>query len=186
VVAEMSSQVDRAAEIINTLRSFGRKAELVAERVDINKPIRAVFSLVRRQFELDNIQLELNLGQLLRPILAHDNRLQQVFFNLVTNARDAIAEKKQRLPDQAVGRIRIRTYQEGDRVMAEVADDGIGIGDAVRDKIFEPFFSTKESSTDMGLGLAITYGIVKDYNGELLLTSHEGQGTTFTLRFAAA
>ena len=70
--------------------------------------------------------------------------------------------------------------------MAEVADDGIGTGDAVRDKIFEPFFSTKESSTDMGLGLAITYGIVKDYNGDLLLTSHEGQGTTFTLRFAAA
>ena len=186
VVAEMSSQVDRAAEIINTLRSFGRKAELVAERVDINKPIRAVSSLVRRQFELDNIQLELNLGQLLRPVLAHDNRLQQVFFNLVTNARDAITEKKQRLPDQPAGRIRIRTYQEGDRVMAEVADDGIGIGDAVRDKIFEPFFSTKESSTDMGLGLAITYGIVKDYNGDLLLTSHEGQGTTFTLRFAAA
>jgi histidine kinase len=181
----MSTQVDRAAEIINTLRSFGRKAELVAERVDINKPIRAVFSLVGRQFELDNIQLELDLGRSLRPILAHDNRLQQVFFNLVTNARDAIVEKKQRLPEQPSGWIRIRTYQEGDRVMAEVADDGIGIGDGVRDKIFEPFFSTKESSTDMGLGLAITYGILKDYSGDIHLTSRDGGGTTFTLSFAA-
>ena len=185
VVTEMSTQVDRAAEIINTLRSFGRKAELVAERVDINKPIRAVFSLVGRQFELDNIQLELDLGRSLRPILAHDNRLQQVFFNLVTNARDAIVEKKQRLPEQPTGWIRIRTYQKGDRVMAEVADDGIGIGDGVRDKIFEPFFSTKESSTDMGLGLAITYGILKDYSGDIQLTSRDGGGTTFTLSFAA-
>jgi histidine kinase len=185
VVTEMSTQVDRAAEIINTLRSFGRKAELVAERVDINKPIQAVFSLVGRQFELDNIQMELDLGRGLRPILAHDNRLQQVFFNLVTNARDAIVEKKQRLPEQPSGWIRIRTYQEGDRVMAEVADDGIGIGDGVRDKIFEPFFSTKESSTDMGLGLAITYGILKDYSGDIHLTSRDGRGTTFTLSFAA-
>jgi histidine kinase len=186
VVAELSTQVDRAAEIINTLRSFGRKAELVAERLDINKPVQAVFALVGRQFELDNIRLELDLGRVLRPIRAQDNRLQQVFFNLVTNARDAIAEKRQRLPDQPTGRIRIRTYPDGDRVAAEVSDDGIGIGDGVRDKIFEPFFSTKENSTDMGLGLAITYGIVKDYHGDIRLTSSEGHGTTFTLSFAAA
>ena len=186
VVAEMSAQVDRAAEIINTLRSFGRKAELVMERVDINKPIQAVFSLVGRQFELDNIRMELDLGQGIRPIMAHDNRLQQVFFNLVANARDAISEKMQRLPSRPAGRILIRTYQEGGQVVAAVEDDGIGISDAVRDKIFEPFFSTKDSSIDMGLGLAITYGIVKDYGGDIQLTSEEGVGTTFKLSFAAA
>jgi len=185
VVAEMSSQVDRAAEIINTLRSFGRKAELVIERVDINKPIQAVYSLVGRQFELDNIRMELDLGRGIRPIMAHDNRLQQVFFNLVANARDAISEKKERLPGRPAGRILIRTYQEGDQVVAAVEDDGIGISDTVRDKIFEPFFSTKESSIDMGLGLAITYGIVKDYGGDIQLTSQEGFGTTFKLSFSA-
>ncbi len=186
VVAEMSSQVDRAAEIINTLRSFGRKAELVMERVDINKPIQAVFSLVGRQFELENIRMELDLGRENPAIMAHDNRLQQVFFNLVTNARDAISEKKGRLPGRPAGRILIRTFQEGDRVVAEVEDDGIGISEAVRDKIFEPFFSTKESSIDMGLGLAITYGIVKDYRGDIQLASQEGMGTTFKLSFAVA
>jgi histidine kinase len=185
VVTEMSTQVDRAAEIINTLRSFGRKAELVMERVDINKPIQAVFSLVGRQFELENIRMELDLGQGIPAIMAHDNRLQQVFFNLVTNARDAISEKKGRLPGRPAGKILIRTCQEGEHVVAEVEDDGIGISDTVRDKIFEPFFSTKESSIDMGLGLAITYGIVKDYGGDIQLTSQEGQGTTFKLSFAA-
>jgi len=186
VVTEMSTQVDRAAEIINTLRSFGRKAELVMERVDINKPIQAVFSLVGRQFELDNIRLELDLDHDIRPIMAHDNRLQQVFFNLAANARDAISEKKERLPELPAGKILIRTYEESEHVVASVQDDGIGISEAVRDKIFEPFFSTKESSIDMGLGLAITYGIVKDYGGDIQLTSQHGLGTTFTLRFAAA
>ncbi|MGE5259061.1 MAG: ATP-binding protein [Hyphomicrobiales bacterium] len=186
VVTQMSTQVDRAAEIIKSLRSFSRKAELVMEPVDINHPIQAVFSLVGRQFELDNIRMELDLGQGLRPIMAHNNRLQQVFFNLVTNARDAISEKKERLPGRSTGKILIRTFQEGRQVVAQVEDDGIGVSDAVRDKIFEPFFSTKDSSTDMGLGLAITYGIVKDYGGDIQLTSQEGSGTVFKLSFTSA
>ncbi len=185
VVTEMSTQVDRAAEIINTLRSFGRKAELVMERVDINKPIQAVFSLVGRQFELDNVRLELELTPGIGSIMAHDNRLQQVFFNLVTNARDAINEKRQRHAGHPAGKIVVRTHREGVQVVAEVEDDGIGISEAVRDKIFEPFFSTKESSIDMGLGLAIIYGIVKDYGGTIDLKTCEGEGTTFKLSFAA-
>jgi histidine kinase len=186
VVREMSTQVDRAAEIINTLRSFGRKAEPMVERVDLNKPIQAVFALVGRQFELDNIRMELQLAKGIPPVMAHDNRLQQVFFNLVTNARDAIGEKNERMHSLSAGKIVIRTYREKDRVTAEVEDDGIGISESVRDKIFEPFFSTKESSNDMGLGLAITYGIVKDYGGDIELISREGEGTTFKLSFAAA
>ena len=186
VVTEMSTQVDRAAEIINTLRAFGRKAELIMERLDINKPIQAVFTLLVRQFELDNIRMDLQLAETIAPIMAHDNRLQQVFFNLVTNARDAITEKNERLPDSRAGKIIIRTYQDDDWVVAEIEDDGIGIADGVRDKIFEPFFSTKESSIDMGLGLAITYGIVKDYGGEIALISQEGMGARFRLRFPAA
>ena len=186
VVTEMSTQVDRAAEIINTLRAFGRKAELIMERLDINKPIQAVFTLVVRQFELDNIRIDLRLADTIVPIMAHDNRLQQVFFNLVTNARDSITEKNERLPDSRAGKITIHTYQEGDWVVAAVEDDGIGIADGVRDKIFEPFFSTKDSSIDMGLGLAITYGIVKDYGGEIELISQEGMGAMFRLRFPVA
>ncbi|MDO9109063.1 MAG: PAS domain S-box protein [Desulfatirhabdiaceae bacterium] len=186
VVTEMSTQVDRSAEIINTLRAFGRKSELIMERLDINKPIQAVFTLVVRQFELDNIRIELRLAEPIVPIMAQDNRLQQVFFNLVTNARDAITEKNEGFADSRAGKIIIRTYQDGDWVLAEVEDDGIGIADGVRDKIFEPFFSTKDSSIDMGLGLAITYGIVKDYGGGIELVSQEGMGAVFRLRFPVA
>ena len=185
VVSEISTQVDRAAEIINTLRSFGRKADLVMERVCINKPIQAVFSLVGRQFELDNIRIELQLSDEIASIMAHGNRLQQVFFNLAANARDAINEKNERQNSSVAGRIVIRTYQKENQVVAEVEDDGIGISDEVRDKIFEPFFSTKERSNDMGLGLAITYGIVKDFGGDIQITSQKSLGTTFRLSFAA-
>jgi PAS domain S-box-containing protein len=185
VVGEISIQVDRAAEIINTLRSFGRKSDLVMERVNINKPIQAVFLLVGRQFELDNIRMQLDLSDDIDPIMAHDNRLQQVFFNLVANARDAIKEKNERQKSPEAGRIIIRTYQVENQVVAMVEDDGIGIDDEVRDKIFEPFFSTKERSNDMGLGLAITYGIVRDFGGDIQIASQKTVGTTFKLSFAA-
>lgn len=186
VVSAISTQVDRAAEIINTLRAFGKKADLSREKVNINKPVRGVLSIVGRQFELENISIRLELSDKLPPILAHDNRLQQVFFNLVTNARDAINEKNEAAAVKEDGLIVIRSYEAEDRVVAEVEDNGAGIPESVRNKIFEPFFSTKETSHDMGLGLAILYGIVKDYNGDIDVRSGEGKGTTFCLNFPAA
>ncbi len=186
VVSEVSIQVDRAAEIIDTLRAFGRKADLVKEKLDINKPVKGVHSIVRRQFELDDISIDLNLTPALSPIFAHNNRLQQVFFNLVTNARDSINEKNDIWPMREGGLIYICSYEANGRVVAEVQDNGLGIPEAVKDKIFEPFFSTKETSHDMGLGLAITYGIVKDYGGDIQVRSQEGEGTTFILSFPAA
>ncbi len=186
VVSEISTQVDRAAEIIDTLRAFGRKADLVKEKVDINRPVKGVHSIVRKQFELDDINIELNLTPGLSPILAHNNRLQQVLFNLVANARDAINEKNDLRPVREGGLIVIRSYESNGRIVLEVRDNGAGIPEAVRDKIFEPFFSTKETSHDMGLGLAITYGIVKDYGGDIQVQSREGEGTTFILSFPVA
>jgi PAS domain S-box-containing protein len=186
VVSEISVQADRAAEIIVTLRAFGRKAGLVKEKVDINKPVRGVHSMVSSQFELDGIGIELNLTPGLSPILAHDNRLQQVFFNLLANARDAINDKNDLQAMREGGVISIRSYESHGRVIAEVRDNGMGIGEAVREKIFEPFFSTKETSHGMGLGLAITYGIVGDYGGDIQVQSRESEGTIFILSFPVA
>lgn len=180
VLEEISAQVDRAAEIINTLRSFGRKAELISDEIDLNKPINAVLTLVRRQFTLDNIDLELDLGKNLPKIKAHDNRLQQVVFNLLTNARDALAET-----GRGDKHISIKTYARNSSVVAEIADNGPGMPEAIQDKIFEPFFTTKKAGQGMGLGLAITYGIVKDYGGEIKIDSKTGQGTAFQIVFPA-
>jgi histidine kinase len=186
VVSEISTQVDRAADIITNLRAFGRKADPVMEKININTPIRMVLSIVGRQFELDNIKINLNLSDGLPLIMGHNNRLQQVFFNLVTNARDAILEKRENNGPSGGGIITICSYLEGQEVVAEVSDNGAGIPDSVKDKIFEPFFTTKETSHDMGLGLAITYGITKDHHADILIQSMDGLGTTFKLVFQAA
>jgi len=186
VVREISGQVDRAAEIINTLRSFGRKAEMLKEHVDVNKPIRSVLTIVRRQFELDNIRFDLKLGEGLPPILAHDNRLQQVVFNLLTNARDAINEASGAADEGARRLIAVRTLPENGGVAVEVEDSGVGIPEDVRDKIFEPFFTTKETGQGMGLGLAITYGIVRDYGGSIRIDSEPGRGARIRLLFPQA
>jgi histidine kinase len=186
VVHEVRSQVDRAAEIINRLREFGRKAEFTKEKIEINKPIKEVFAIIGQQLTLQNIEVELDLDEALPPIWAHNNRLEQVIFNLVTNARDAIAQKQNGVSDSNGRIIGVRSYSESDRVVVTVSDTGIGIPDDARDKVFEPFFTTKETGYGMGLGLSIAYGIVRDYEGDIHVESNQGEGTTFKLTFPVA
>jgi histidine kinase len=114
--------------------------------------------------------------------------LEQVTFNLVTNAQDAILQKtKDGLESETrESTITIRTFAENNQVAVTVSDNGIGIPENVQHKVFEPFFTTKEVGKGMGLGLSITYGIVKDYNGQIEIQSREGLGTTIKLTFPCA
>ncbi len=186
VVSEISTQVDRAAEIINTLRSFGRKSDLIEEQVDLNQPITAVLSILRRQFELDNICFELDLASDLPAVSGHSNRLQQVVVNLVSNARDALNDASSPHDISAKRNIFLRTGYEDGEVFLEVEDTGCGISEKDQHKIFEPFFTTKETGQGMGLGLAITYGIVKDYGGHVTINSKKDKGTAFRMHFPAS
>ena len=183
VSSHVSDQVDRAAEIINRLRDFGRKPDLAFEKVDINNPVRAVSSIVNQQLALQNIKVRVKLEENLPPILANNNHLEQVIFNLVTNARDAIYQKKGEGSQAGEDVITICTFTENDRVVITVSDTGIGMSDDIKLKIFEPFYTTKEVGEGMGLGLYITYGIVKNYSGEIEILSEEGGGSTFKLTF---
>ena len=181
VADEISAQVDRAAGIIQHLREFGRKSELTPDAIDINEPIRGVFTIIGKQLSLQNIKVELDLGQGLPRVLAHVNRLEQVFFNLVANARDAILSG-----GKPGGEIAIRSWMEGGTVAVSVSDTGCGISPGDLRKIFEPFFTTKRAGEGMGLGLAISYGIIKDYGGDIHVGSEVGEGTTFKLVFPPA
>ncbi len=186
VVREVSEQVDRAAKIITRLREFGRKSEFINEKVDINRCINNVLAIIGQQLKLQNIRVRVDLEQNLPPILAHSNRIEQVIFNLVTNARDAIQQKGEASLLEGENVIRIRSFLEDGRVSVTISDTGIGIPDKIRNRIFEPFFTTKEVGKGLGLGLAITYGIIKDYGGEISLHSGIGVGTTFKFSFPAA
>ncbi|EPR37312.1 multi-sensor signal transduction histidine kinase [Desulfovibrio sp. X2] len=181
---EISQQVDRATDIINTLRAFGRKADMIREELCLNDSVRGVLKIVGHQLSLAGIETSFDLADDLPPVMAHDNRIQQVLFNLVTNARDAIIKSGQ--PPKDGHRILLRTFARDAEVVVQIADTGVGIPESVREKIFEPFFTTKETGQGMGLGLSISYGIVKDYDGEIRIDSSPGRGSVFELVFPRA
>ncbi len=186
VVNEVSGQVDRAAEIIKLLRTFGRKSGFDREKVDVNSHLKAVVAIIGLQLNLENIEAKLDMDEALPPVLAHSNRLEQVIVNLLTNARDAINQKKEAGDAAGSHVIHIRSFREDDHVAIAVSDTGVGLPRAAKDKIFEPFFTTKEAGQGMGLGLSIVYGIVKDYGGDIDVDSEEGAGATFKLTFPCA
>ncbi len=183
VTLAATGQVQRASEIINRLREFGRKPDFKKEPVDLNTVITHVLQIIGQQLILNNIQVVYALAPKLPAILANANRLEQVFFNLVSNARDAIEHLPYGTGESGARQIKLATFTKGNQVVCTVEDSGVGIADDTKEKIFEPFFTTKEVGKGMGLGLAITYGIVREYGGSIEVKSHLGKGTRFTLCF---
>jgi histidine kinase len=183
---EMDSQVDRASLIINHLRQFGRKTDIRKVNVRLNDCINGTFTVLGRQLEVHGINVDLELDEALPPIRGDRNRLEQVFLNLIMNARDAMDEKEDLVGEDVEKRLKISSKTVGDKVVVKIADTGLGMSEAVREKIFEPFFTTKPVGKGTGLGLSISFGIVRDYDGTIEVESLEGRGTIFTIRFPAA
>jgi len=183
---EIDGQVDRAAKIINHMREFGRKAEVTRKPVEVNISLEKAFELFNRQLELREIKVIKTLEKDLPMIMADSNRLEQIFINLLINARDVIEEFSE---TDITGSSRnnkiiwLRTYSAEDGVFIEVEDSGRGIPPNVSDKIFEPFFTTKKVGKGTGLGLSISYGIVQDYDGTIRVVNGEQGGARFIIRF---
>ncbi len=182
VAGQVSDQVDRASEIITRLREFARKADFSREEVSINSPIENVVKLIGPQLKLQDVDLRFLPGKNIPSVLAHKNRLEQVIFNLLTNARDAIVQKCETIGERVCGRIGIRSFSKNGQIVIAISDTGSGISKDARDKIFEPFFTTKEVGKGMGLGLAIVYEIVVEHGGDIRVHSGTGIGTTFVVR----
>jgi histidine kinase len=185
VAAELNDQVARATRIINHLREFGRKSEVERSRVDLSQPIQGVFQLLGQQCRVHDIEVELEVQQPLPLVWADANRLEQVFINLVMNARDAIEERRA-AGDHRPGSIQVAAGSDDGRVVVSISDNGQGVPPELKERIFEPFFTTKEVGKGTGLGLSISYGIVRDYGGSIEVDSRPGRGTTFRLSFPAA
>ncbi len=183
VAHEISGQVDRISEMINRLKAIGMKPDLVIKKININDHIRNIVAVLGPQLNLDNIDLKLELDETVPLIPGHPNRFEQVIYNLITNAWDAV-NAMQTTGDAPLPRmIIIRTAHENKRVSVSVSDSGIGIPHHLKERILEPFFTSKESGTGKGLGLSICRQIVKDFGGRIHVKSHKGKGSTFKLAF---
>jgi PAS domain S-box-containing protein len=183
---DIVANVERAAGVIKHVRDFARQSELVRSKVNINDPIKDVFKVFGHQLKVHDIETVLDLDPDIPNIMAEHNRLEQVLINLVSNAIDAIDEKSSQHDFQdSPKQLTIKSLAEGEQVTVLVVDTGTGMSEEVKNKIFEPFFTTKKVGKGTGLGVSISYGIVKDYNGSIEIESEIGTGTTFKLTFPA-
>jgi C4-dicarboxylate-specific signal transduction histidine kinase len=172
-------QVRKATEIISHLRTFGRAAPTSRQRLFIYEVIRRALSLMQEQMRDRQIDVRLDLGPENPMIIGNAIQLEQVFINIITNARDA-------LTDAAEKRIVISGRPNNTHVELTFEDSGPGIPAGMEKRIFDPFFTTKEVGKGTGLGLSIAYGIIKDHQGTISVSNRAGKGATFLVRFPLA
>jgi len=174
-----TQQVGKATEIITHLRTFGRAAPVSREPIALRQVIERALALMREQLRLRGIDVVVELGSREPVVLGNPIQLEQVFINLLTNARDAVANS----PRKA---IRISASVDSEAVELAFADTGHGIPTGLERRIFDPFFTTKEVGKGTGLGLSITYGIIKEHGGTISVVSPSGVGATFVIRLPLA
>ncbi len=174
LIEKIVKQTFRASEIVNHLLNFSRTGATEFTEVNLNAVIEETLTLVSHPFRSARISVIKNLDPSLPPVLGSVNRLQQVFLNLFLNARDAMPEG---------GMLEVRTAAQNGTVEVEVTDTGVGIPREHLNRIFDPFFTTKGSGRGTGLGLSVSYGIIKEHAGKIDVRSTPGKGTSFRLEF---
>jgi CheY-like chemotaxis protein len=185
-LGEIKKAGERAASLTRQLLAFGRKRTMQLKTFNVNSAISDLSKLLRRLIS-ENIELILRLDPNLGMIRADPGQIEQVIINLVVNAREA-------MPDG--GKLTIATdslsldtddggvildLHSGEYVVISITDTGHGMDAETKDRVFEPFFSTRELRPGGGLGMSIVYGIVKDSGGSVMASSAPGSGTTFTI-----
>ncbi len=170
LLEKIEKQTFRAAKIINNLLNFARSGTTEFEALDVNKIVLDVVSLVEHQLEAARIKVRKEMALDLPPVRGNENRLQQVFFNLILNARDAMPRG---------GWLTVLTRADEDAVVVEIRDTGEGIKREDIKRIYDPFFTTKGIGRGTGLGLAVSYGILQEHGGAIFVESAPGKGTTF-------
>jgi PAS domain S-box-containing protein len=178
LLGRITRQVFRASEIVNSLLNFSRTSGAEFAEVDVNQIIQDTLALLEHQFKVSQVRVERELASPLPPIFGNTGKLQQVFLNLFLNARDA-------MPGGGV--LRVAT-SAGNAVYVVISDTGSGIAQEHIRRIYDPFFTTKTAEDGKrrqgtGLGLSVTYGIIQEHAGKILVESELGQGTTFHLEF---
>lgn len=170
-------QTFRASEIVNNLLTFSRTGGTEFKEVNLDQVIEDTLTLVAHPFRAASVHVIKNLSGDLPGVLGSSNRLQQVFLNLFLNAKDAMPSG---------GMIEVRSCAHNGTVEVEVTDTGIGIQRENLARVFDPFFTTKATGRGTGLGLSVSYGIIKEHAGKIEVRSTPGKGTSFRLEFPAA
>lgn len=178
LLMKMQRQTERATNIVGNLLNFSRTGNATEwMENDVNKLLDDTLQLLEPQFRTSNVQIVKEYSKHGPKVLGNSGKLQQVFTNLLINARDAMF---------AGGTITLKTSRTEDEIVIEVADTGEGISEENLGKIFDPFFTTKGVGNGTGLGLAVTYGIVQEHAGTISVTNNADGGASFRIVFPEA
>jgi nitrogen-specific signal transduction histidine kinase/iron only hydrogenase large subunit-like protein len=171
-LSKMESELSRSTRLVRNLLDFARQSPPRFWEVDVNEVINRSYELAAHSAELQHVQVAKELDSSLPEITADFDQLQQVFTNLIMNAIQAMPEG---------GRLTLRTSANDAQLKVEVQDTGCGIPPENMRKLFTPFFTTKREVKGVGLGLAVSYGIIQRHHGRIEVQSKVGEGTTFTV-----
>jgi two-component system NtrC family sensor kinase len=173
-VSKIEYHVERAKKVTHRLLGFARRMEPSQEQVDINKTLNNTVDFLENESRYRNIDIQIDPHPDLPEIISDSSQLQQVFLNIFNNAIDAIGKN---------GEIHIKTsfLTRRKEIKIEITDNGPGIPKEDINKIFDPFYTTKEVGKGTGLGLSIVYSIIEKLGGRIMVASELGQGTTFTI-----
>jgi signal transduction histidine kinase len=174
----VKNQVTRISKIIRDLVDFSRPSNYELQLTDINQIVSEAVEIIKVGTKAKNIDFKVSLNEKvpLLPLVA--DQVQQVFVNILLNAVDAISEHD---PPKRDCTIAIKTDTSEENVIIIFEDDGVGISEENTSKVFEPFYTTKKEGKGTGLGLWVSYGIIKSFQGDIIVESTTGEGTTFRI-----
>jgi len=179
----VKKQITRISKIIRDLVDFSRPSDYELKSTDINDNLREAIEIVKVGKKTKDISFTSYLDESLPSVPLIADQVQQVFVNILINAVDAIAEKKEKFRSDEESFIKVSTSIKDANIKVIFEDNGIGIPEGSLTKVFEPFFTTKKEGKGTGLGLWVSYGIIKSSHGEIKVESTYKKGTTFIINF---
>ena len=173
MLKDIFTQVERASVTVANLLDFTRRDESFFSLININEVLSKTLNFVANEILINKIDLNKNLGLNLPEIKGNLHNLQQVFLNIILNAIQA-------MPDGGI--LSVKSFVENNNIRIDISDTGVGISEENMQKIFDPFFTTKKVGEGTGLGLSVSYGIIKQHHGKILVDSKLGNGSLFTIK----
>jgi len=166
-------ELDKTKDIVKSILNLSRQSQTYSEDVNMNSVIDEALKVLYNQYKMTDVTIEKHYDPNLHPIQGNYSNLGQVLINIIKNALQALPEGR--------GKISLSTRQDTKHIVVECRDDGIGMPHEITKDIFKPFFTTKDVGKGTGLGLYISYEIIKRHKGEIRVSSEAGKGTTFTI-----